>query len=363
MRARAMIGVGLLGLFVLLIYLLRDVLLPFVAGLALAYLLDPLADRLERLKLGRLAATLIILAAFVVGLVVLLIIVVPLAAGQVAALVKALPDMVSRLQGIIVERAGPLFEKIGGADVVGELQSSVGGLVGQGGTWFLAFLGSLWSGSRAIVSIASLLVITPVVAFYLLNDWDRMIATLDGWVPPRHRPTVRRLAGEIDGAVTGFVRGQTLVCVILGSFYAVGLFLVGLNFGVLIGLISGFLTFIPYVGTLTGFMLSLGVALVQWWPTGDWLHIGLTVGVFLVGQFMEGNVISPKLVGDSVGLHPVWLMFALLAFGSLFGFLGLLMAVPVAASIGVLVRFGIERYLQSRLYRSDEPVLIPNRET
>jgi predicted PurR-regulated permease PerM len=177
-------------------------------------------------------------------------------------------------------------------------------------------------------------------------------------VPPRHRPTARRLAGEIDGAVTGFVRGQSLVCLILGSFYAVGLFFVGLNFGVLIGMISGFLTFIPYVGTLTGFMLSVGVALAQWWPTGDWLHIGLTVGVFVIGQFLEGNVISPKLVGDSVGLHPVWLMFALLAFGSLFGFLGLLLAVPVAASLGVLVRFGIERYLESRLYRGDGPVLI-----
>ena len=362
MRGRAIIGLGILAVIGFLLYALREVMLPFVAGLALAYLLDPLADRLERLGLGRLAATLIILAGFVVGLVVLLIVVVPLAAGQIAALVNALPGMVSRLQGIIVERVGPLLQKIGGNDVVGELQSSVGSLVGQGGTWFLGFLASIWSGSQALVSIASLLVVTPVVAFYLLHDWDRMIAALDRWVPPRHRPTVRRLAAEIDDAVTGFVRGQTLVCLILGAFYAIGLFLVGLNFGVLIGLIAGFLTFIPYVGSLTGFMLSLGVALVQWWPSGDWLHIGLTVGIFLLGQFLEGNVISPKLVGDKVGLHPVWLMFALLAFGTLFGFLGLLLAVPVAASIGVVVRFGVERYLESRLYRSEEPVLLPDRE-
>jgi predicted PurR-regulated permease PerM len=158
--------------------------------------------------------------------------------------------------------------------------------------------------------------------------------------------------------VTGFVRGQTLVCLILGTFYAVGLFLVGLNFGVLIGLIAGFLTFIPYVGTLTGFLLSVGVALAQFWPGSDWLHIGLTIGVFVVGQFLEGNIISPKLVGESVGLHPVWLMFALLAFGSLFGFLGLLLAVPVAASIGVLVRFVLERYLRSPLYYADAPALL-----
>lgn len=358
MRGRAMIGLTALVGLALLVYLLADVLLPFVAGLALAYLLDPIADRLERLGLGRLTASLLILAVFVVGLVVALLLVVPLAANQVSALVATLPGMVSRLQGILVDRAGPLLERVGGADALTDLQSQVGTLVGQGGTWFLAFLKSLWTGSQALISIASLLVVTPVVAFYLLVDWDRMVAAVDGWVPPRHRPVVRRLAREIDGAVTGFVRGQTLVCLILGTFYAVGLFLVGLNFGVLIGLIAGFLTFIPYVGTLTGFLLSAGVALAQFWPNSDWLHLGLTIGVFALGQFLEGNIISPKLVGDSVGLHPVWLMFALLAFGSLFGFLGLLLAVPVAASIGVLVRFGLRQYLQSRLYHAEAPVLI-----
>ncbi|CAA2144724.1 MULTISPECIES: AI-2E family transporter [Methylobacterium] len=362
MRGRAVIGLVGLGVVALLLYLLSGVMLPFVAGLALAYLLDPMADRLQRWGLGRLSASLLILAMFVVGLVVILLIVVPLAANQISALVTTLPGMVSRLQGIIVERVGPILTRVGGADVLNDLQSSVGALVGQGGTWFLAFLKSLWSGSQALVSIASLLVVTPVVAFYLLVDWDRMVATVDGWTPPRHRTTVRRLAGEIDRAIIGFVRGQTLVCLILGTFYAVGLFFVGVNFGVLIGMIAGFLTFIPYVGTLVGFLLSVGVALVQFWPTSDWLHIGLTVAVFVVGQFFEGNVISPKLVGDSVGLHPVWLMFALLAFGSLFGFLGLLLAVPVAASIGVIVRFAISRYLQSPLYYAEEPILIQKRE-
>ncbi|MBE7202929.1 MAG: AI-2E family transporter [Parafilimonas terrae] len=358
MRARAVIGLGALVAFGILVYLLREVILPFVAGITLAYLLDPLADRLERLGLGRLAASLLILALFVIGLVVTLLILVPLTANQVVALVNALPGMVSRLQAIIAERSGTLLERVGGANVLTELQASVGTLATQAGTWLLAFLKSLWSGSQALISIASLLVVTPVVAFYILVDWDRMVAAIDGWVPPRHRATVRDLARQIDGAVTGYVRGQTLVCLILGSFYAVGLWLVGLNFGVLIGLIAGFLTFIPYVGTLTGFLLSVGVALVQFWPSGDWLHLGLTVGVFLVGQFLEGNVISPKLVGDSTGLHPVWLMFALLAFGTLFGFVGLLLAVPIAASIGVLVRFALARYLESRLYHSGQPILI-----
>lgn len=358
MRGRATIGLATVAVLAVLLYLLRDVILPFVAGFALAYLLDPLADRLERLGLGRLAASLLILALFVVALVVALLLVVPLAATQFAALVGSLPGTVSRLQGILAERAGPLLERIGGANVLSELQSSVGTLAGQAGTWLLAFLTSLWSGSQALISIVSLLVVTPVVAFYILVDWDRMIAALDSWVPPRHRPVVRRLGGEIDGAVTGFIRGQTLVCLILGTFYAVGLWSVGLNFGGLIGMIAGFLTFIPYVGTLTGFLLATGVALVQFWPGSDWLHLGLTVGVFLVGQFLEGNILSPKLVGGSVGLHPVWLMFVLLAFGSLFGFVGLLLAVPVAASIGVLIRFALARYLESRVYHAGDPPLI-----
>lgn len=354
-QRRAAITLAVLALLVFLLYQLRDVLLPFVAGAALAYALDPVADRLERLGLGRLAATLLILAGFVCGLILTLILVVPLAANQIAALVASLPAMIAKLQAIIAERAGPLIERAGGAGAFQELQSSVGNLTGQAVAWLLGFLRSLWSGSQAVVGIVSLLVVTPVVAFYLLVDWDRMIATLDRWVPPRHRDTARTLGREIDGAITAFIRGQTLVCLLLGTFYAVGLWCVGLNFGVLIGLISGLLTFIPYVGSLTGFLLSTGVALVQFSP--DWISVVLTVGVFLVGQFLEGNVLQPKLVGDAVRLHPVWLMFALLAFGSLFGFLGLLLAVPVAAAIGVVARFGVKRYLESRLYHDGTPIL------
>jgi predicted PurR-regulated permease PerM len=354
-QRRVVIALSALAILALLLYLLRDVLLPFVAGAALAYVLDPIADRLERFGIGRLAATFVILAVFLLLLVVVLVVAVPLAANQIAALVATMPATIAKLQSIIAEHAGPLIERAGGAQAVQDLQSSVGNLMGQAVAWVLAFLRSLWTGSQAIVGLVSLLVVTPVVAFYLLVDWDRMIATLDRWVPPRHRLTVRQLAREIDGAITSFIRGQSLVCLILGTFYAVGLWAVGLNFGVLIGLLAGFLTFIPYVGSLTGFLLSTGVALVQFWPNG--LPITLTVAVFLIGQFLEGNVLQPKLVGDAVRLHPVWLMFALLAFGSLFGFLGLLLAVPIAAAIGVIARFGVRRYLASRLYHDEAPLL------
>ncbi|MGY2049289.1 AI-2E family transporter [Methylobacterium sp. JK268] len=355
LQRRATIGLAVLAAVVVLLYELREVLVPFVAGAALAYLLDPIADRLERLGIGRLSATFVILAVFVLGLVLALIIAVPLAARQIGALAAALPGVVSRIQAIIGDHAGPLLDRAGGAGTLQDLQSSVGRLVAEGGRFLVNLVGSLWSGSQAVVGILSLLVVTPVVAFYLLVDWDRMIATLDGWVPPRHQDTVRALGREIDGAITSFIRGQSLVCLILGSFYALGLWLIGLNFGVLIGLMAGFLTFIPYVGSLTGFLLSTGVAVVQFWP--DWPWIVATLGVFLVGQFLEGNVLQPKLVGDAVRLHPVWLMFALLAFGSLFGFLGLLLAVPLAASLGVLARFAVRRYLESALYRAGAPPL------
>jgi len=200
--------------------------------------------------------------------------------------------------------------------------------------------------------VFSLIVVTPVVAFYLIYDWHRMLSTVDGWVPVQNRDTVRSLAREIDAAISGFVRGQTAVCLILGSFYSAALTISGLNFGLLIGLISGLITFIPYVGSMTGLVLALGVAVAQFWP--EYGSILIVLGIFLVGQFFEGNLLAPQLVGESVGLHPVWLIFALLAFGYLFGFVGLLVAVPLAATIGVLSRFALRRYLQSSFYTGEE---------
>src|SRR5262249_42699322 len=198
----------------------------------------------------------------------------------------------------------------------------------------------------------SLIVVTPVVAFYLLNDWSRMIATVDNWIPLQHRETVHALVHEMDDAIAGFVRGQTAVCLILGSFYAVSLTVAGLSFGLLIGLLSGVITFIPYVGSMTGLVVSVGVAIAQFWPEYTWILVVL--GIFFVGQFLEGYVLAPKLVGESIGLHPVWLMFALFAFGYLFGFVGLLIAVPLAAIIGVLARFGLKQYLASPFYTGEQ---------
>lgn len=336
----------------LALFVLRDILLPFVAGLALAYLLDPIADRFERLGLGRLGATLLILGLFVLIVVLALVLAVPFVVNQLTAFIGRLPSYVLRLQQLAAEQGAPFIERVGGAEVVADMQRSIGEIVEGAGRGALLFLSGLWSGGEAVLSAFALLVVTPVVAFYLLIDWDRMIASVDAWIPVRFRPTVERLAREIDRSIAGFIRGQAAVCLILGTFYAVGLSIIGLNFGALIGMTAGLLSFIPYVGSLTGLILSVGVAIVQFWP--NWTWIAATFAVFAVGQFVEGNILSPKLVGASVGLHPVWLMFALLAFGSLFGFVGLLLAVPLAAAAGVLVRFGLERYLASALYHGGQ---------
>ncbi len=346
-----------LAVAVLFLFVLRDILLPFVAGFAVAYLLDPLADRLQRIGLSRLAATLLILVLFVVSFILGLVLLLPFVVHQLAAFVDKLPETVTRLQKLLAEQGGPIVERLGGADALSDMQRSIGNLVGQAATWFGAFLTGLWSGGQAILSVLALLVVTPVVAFYLLVDWDHMVATVDGWVPVRQRENIRALARDIDAAIAGFVRGQTTVCLALGTFYAIGLTLIGLNFGALIGIAAGLLSFIPYVGSLTGLILSVGVAMVQFWPDYKWVLA--TLGVFVFGQFVEGNILSPKLVGASVGLHPVWLMFALLAFGTLFGFVGLLLAVPLAAAVGVVARHGLRRYLESPLYRGARTLLPP----
>jgi predicted PurR-regulated permease PerM len=337
--------VGILALWVL-----REILLPFVAGMALAYLLDPVANRLERLGVNRLVASLVIIGAFVLVFVALILVFVPLLTAQVGAFIEKLPGYLSRLQMLAMDPNRDWLRKIVGDGVA---DTQVGDIVKQGAGWIAAFLKSLWSGGQALISIFSLVVVTPVVAFYLLYDWDRMVATVDGWIPLHHRETVHALAREMDDAIAGFVRGQTAVCLILGSFYAVALTLTGLNFGLLIGLVSGIITFVPYVGSMTGLVVATGVAVAQFWP--EYTPILTVLGIFFVGQFLEGYVLSPKLVGESIGLHPVWLMFALFAFGYLFGFVGLLIAVPLAAVIGVLARFALRRYLASPFY-TGEPV-------
>lgn len=333
--------------FIAFLLVFSSILLPFLAGMALAYFLDPVADRLERLGLSRLMATISILVAFVVVLALSLMIIVPLVVTQAAEFIQKMPGYITRLQEFLTDSQSTLLPDWLAGQMTTIKQNSAK-LLEQGASFLGTLFQQIWNSGLALLNILSLFVITPVVAFYLLLDWDRMVDRVDSWIPRDYVEVVRQIARDMNTTIAGFVRGQGSLCLILGLYYGIGLTMVGLNFGLLIGLFAGMISFIPYVGSLVGLVLALGVALVQFWP--DYVWILLVLAVFFSGQFLEGNILQPKLVGKSVGLHPVWLMFALLAFGALFGFVGLLVAVPAAAAIGVLVRFGIQRYLDSDLY-------------
>jgi predicted PurR-regulated permease PerM len=330
------------AVFVAVLWLLGNVLLPFVLGGAIAYFIDPVADRLERLGLSRAAATALITVVSIIIFIIMALAVFPALINQMIDLVEVMPQVFRDLQAFLNERFPSLLDQDSNLRMV--LTSLGETIKAKGGAVLSAALGSALS----LVNILILLVIVPVVSVYLLLDWDRMIARIDDLLPRDHAPVIRRLASEIDDTLSAFIRGMGTVCLILGTYYAVALMAVGLQFGLVVGFIAGLVTFIPYLGALIGGALAIGLALFQFW--GQWGTIGLVTLVFVIGQVVEGNFLTPKLVGSSVGLHPVWLLLALSVFGSLFGFVGMLIAVPVAAALGVLARFGMEQYKASRIY-------------
>jgi predicted PurR-regulated permease PerM len=328
------------------LYVLRDMLLPFVAGMAIAYFLDPVADRLEQFGAPRWLAATCVLLFFVLILVLAVLLLVPLIQSQITQLVETLPLIVNWVSNVGIPTVERKLTELS-VENVERLKNAVNSFAGDAVGWLGTVLRGIVTGGFALFDVLTLLFITPIVAFYLLRDWDLMIGTVHGWLPRQHVGTILNQVNEIDDTLAGFVRGQATVCLILGLFYGVTLSVFGLNFGLVIGSIAGMLSFIPYVGSLVGFFASVGVALVQY---ETWTPVLIIIGIFLVGQAVEGNFLTPKLVGGKVGLHPVWVMFALLAGGSLFGFLGVLLAVPVAAIIGVLTRFALQQYIASPYY-------------
>jgi predicted PurR-regulated permease PerM len=331
---------------IVLLWQLGDVILPFVLGGAIAYCLDPIADRLERLGLSRVAAVAVITLVATLAFILLFLLVIPTLIQQTAQLIETAPDVFNRLQNALTTRFPELMDETSTIRqqliAIGETIQSKGGELVNG----------VLSSALGLINMLIFLVVVPVVAFYLLLDWDNMTAKIDEMLPRDHLPVVRRLASQVDKTLASFIRGQGTVCLILGTYYAISLMLAGLNFGLVVGFIAGLVSFIPYIGALVGGVLAIGLALFQFW--GDWVSIGIIGGIFMAGQFLEGNILTPKLVGNSVGLHPVWLLFALSVFGSLFGFVGMLVAVPVAAMIGVFARYGIEQYKDSLLYRGKQ---------
>ncbi len=339
---------------VLALLALKDVLLPFLIGIVIAYALNPLADRLSRLGVNRTAASALIVAALVIVIVLLLVFLVPLLANQVQQMGLSLPGEVERLRGVVEgwarERLGDRFP-----DFKAALDRAVTDLSGNWSAVAGTIAKSVWSQGLALVNFLSLLLITPLVVFYLLVDWHPMLERIETWLPRDHKATIARLAGEINDAISAFIRGQGLVCMALGIIYALGLTWVGLRYGLLIGLATGVLSFMPFVGWALGLLTAATLALLQFWP--DTLPLVKVLAVFAFGQVIDAALLSPKIVGSKIGLHPVWLIAALFVFSYLFGFAGVLVAVPVAAAIAVLVRFALEVYLGSTIYkgRSDPP--------
>ncbi len=336
---------------ILLVGLLRGVLFPFVAGMVAAYFLNPMVEWLAARRVSRAIAALSIVFAVGAIAVALVLFLAPLLFDQARQFGEALPGEIERLEALLEawarDRLGPRFLDF--QTGIDRASRSLSENWTSLATWAAT---SLWNQSLAVFYFLSLLLVSPLVAFYLLVDWPAMLAKIDGWLPRDHAPTIRLLAQEIDDAVAAFIRGQGTVCLILGAFYAVALSATGLRYGLLVGIATGFLSFIPFVGWALGLITAAALAIVQFWP--DTVPIFIVVGVFLAGGAIDSGLLSPKIVGSKIGLHPVWLIFALFVFAYLFGIVGVLVAVPLAAAIGVLARFALRLYLKSGVYQGRE---------
>ncbi|CAH2601590.1 putative permease often clustered with de novo purine synthesis [Rhodovastum atsumiense] len=349
--------IGLLVAAWLMLQLFASVLLPFVAAAGIAYFLDPPASRLTRGGMPRGGAALLLITALVALGLLFALLLYPLILSQIGLLIGRLPAYVGSIREFATDVMARLQERLGPEYVDEKLRDLVAGQAGTMLSVVASALSRLIGGSFALFNVLSLMLVTPVVAFYLLRDWPRLVAQVDGWLPRRYAGVIRAQAREVDRILSAWLRGQALCCIILAVFYAAGLSAAGLELGLTVGLSAGMLSFIPYVGTITGAVTSIGLACAQF-PT--WTGVAVVTCVFIAGQLLEGYIIYPRFLGDRVELHAVWVIFALFAGGAAFGFLGVLLAVPVAATIGVLARFWLRRYLNSPLYL--EPPARPGHE-
>lgn len=343
-------------IIILLIGLLKDILLPFVLGMLFAFGLNPLADTLNRMGLPRVVASLLIVALLVISIVLLIVFLGPIAVEQTEQFAAALPHELQRLQEL-----SDVWVKhyLGGSSpaVQSAVTNAIGSLSQNWNAIASWVLQSIWTQGRALFNVVTLVLITPLVVFYLLVDWKRMLAEVDNWLPREHAEPLRQIARDINAAVGAFIRGQGTVCLILGCFYALCLWAIGLEYGVLIGFATGLMAFVPVLGWAIGTLVGVTFAVLQYWP--DALPVILVFGVFLAGQGLDAGILSPKIVGSKIGLHPVWLIFSLFAFSYLFGIVGMLVAVPLAAGVGVIVRYALRAYLASSVYMGEVPAVPP----
>lgn len=340
-------GLAVLTLF--LAWLLQGVLTPFLLGLAFAYFLDPLVDWLERKGIGRTAASVLALGGAFVAVAGVALLIAPLVIAQAQSLIDVMPSLIERIRNDVAPWLRSVLDASradSGAGLEAQAASAAADWAGRILNWVLG-------GGLAIINLATLLILTPIVAFYLLRDFDKIVAWIDELLPRAQAEIIREQAREIDHVLAGFVRGQATVCLSLAFYYSLSLSFVGLDYGIVVGVITGALAFIPYIGALVGFILSMALGFVEF--GADWLMLAILAAVYGVGQILEGYFLTPRLVGRRVGLHPVWVIFALLAGGALFGFVGVLIALPLFATLGVLVRFLTARYRESRYYVGAPP--------
>ncbi len=347
---RLLFWLGLILLVILALGLVQAILMPFAAGFAIAYILAPAVARLECRGVRRGLASLAVLVLFLFGLALVLVILVPLIQGQIVELITRVPHLVRALQGQFGNLVLLLNQHLPAEDVA-KLRDVVDAKLAEAVTWLAGLVQGLITSSLAILNIVSLVVVTPIVTFFLLRDWEKMVAHIDFELPRQSLETIRGQARIVSDTLVGFVHGQALVCLILAIYYAVALTLAGLASGLALGLLIGVLAIIPFLGEATGFILAVALAASQY---GTWTAILVVCGIFALGQLAEANFLTPTLVGDRIHLHPVWVIFALFAGGTLYGFVGVLVAVPAAAVIGVLARFALSRYRRSSLYDANQ---------
>lgn len=334
--------------------LIKAILLPFAAGFVISYVLAPLVSRLEDWGIRRSLGSLLVLIVFLLAVAVVVGLLVPLIQTQIVQLIAKVPKLVDAVKyetGNLMD----LLKQHLPADQVAKFRDALAGKLGEATTWVASLFQSMITSSIAILNVVSLVVVTPVVTYFLLRDWDLIVAKVDSYLPRPSLETVRGQARIISDMLAGFIHGQALVCLILAIYYSIALTAAGLESSLALGVLIGVLAIIPILGATTGLVLSLAVAASQY---GTWTEIFIVAGIFLFGQTVEANILTPKLVGERIHLHPVWVIFALLAGGTLFGFVGVLLAVPVSAVIGVLARFALARYRRSAIYdpRQPEPV-------
>jgi len=346
-RQRIALVLGLSGALLLALWKFQGILTPFVLAAVIAYFLDPLATRLARLGVRRgLGAFLLILLLSTVTMLAVLLFY-PLVLAQLGILLQRLPSYVATLGALLRDGLIRLEEALGPEMVDQRLRELAIGQVGPMMAWVGTAATRLIGSGLALFQVFTFLVVVPVVAFYLLRDWPVLLGRIESWLPRRNAAVLRQLARDTDRVLSAWLRGQLLCCAGLGVYYAIALQLAGLELGLTVGLMAGVLSFIPYVGSLTGFVVGVLLAMGQF---GTWNEVLVIVAIFVVGQTIEGYVVYPYLLGDRVELHAVWVIFALFAGGVAFGFLGVLLAVPMAAAIGVVARYWLRRYLESPLY-------------